>query len=144
MKILKHIILLVLFIWIGFWWVVPTSYWQDTTSSKIEHEVKVTEKVPWANCNDGEGDPKIYTCTVEAWFSPVMQMMQKMVKYFTYIATLAWVLMIVISGIQISMGWMSSDAKENAKQRIIKTIGGLIVLLLSWVILHIIAPWVFV
>ena len=66
-----------------------------------------------------------------------------MIKYFTYIASLAAVLFIVINGLLYSMAGINDGLKTGAKERIMKTLIGLIILLLSGVILNAIAPWVY-
>jgi hypothetical protein len=42
-----------------------------------------------------------------------------------------------------SMWGMDQSMKEESKKRIVKTIVWLIVLLMSWTILHIVAPWIY-
>ncbi len=81
-----------------------------------------------------------YDCEVEKWFSSVQKMLGWMIRYATFIISLVWVLFIVINGIMYSIGW---DDKTQAKDRIIKSIWGLLLLLLSWVILNAIAPWIY-
>jgi len=103
-------------------------------------EVKVTEKIPWANC---DWDPWNYTCNVEKWFWTVKWIMWSMIKYFTFIAWLLGILFIVVYGIMISMWGMNDSLKSQAKDKIVMTIVGLIVLLLSWVILNAVAPWIY-
>lgn len=105
--------------------------------------VTVTESVPWANCWDEKTD-WTYDCEVEAWFWSVTEMMWKIIKYFTFLAALWWVLFIVYNWIMYSMWWMEQSLKDDAKKRIVQTIIGLIVLLLSWIILNLVAPWVYV
>lgn len=102
--------------------------------------VEVTEAIPWANCSGGWGE---YTCNVGTWFSTISQMMGGIIKYFTFIAALGWVLFIVINGILYSMSWMDQSLKDGAKKRIIQTLLGLLLLMLSGVILNAIAPWVY-
>jgi len=108
-------------------------------------KVKVTEKVPWANCKKIKPlwDPQIYECEIAKWFSAVTTMMWKIIKYFTYIAALGGVLFIVINGILYSMWWAEPSMKDEAKKRIIWTLIWLVILLLSWVILNMIAPWIY-
>jgi uncharacterized membrane protein YsdA (DUF1294 family) len=72
-----------------------------------------------------------------------MEVLNKMIKYWTLIAALTWVLFIVINWIAISASGVDSWAKEAAKWRIIQTILWLILLLLTGTILSIIAPWVY-
>lgn len=127
----KIILLLSIFII----WIFSFSF----TTNAIE--VKVTEKIPWANCKKIWTNE--YTCDVKKWFWTVTEMMWEIIKFFTLIAALGWVLMIVIFGIQYSMWWMDSWVKESAKKHITQTIMWLVVLLLSWVILNAIAPWIY-
>jgi len=103
--------------------------------------IDVTEKIPGANCTktwDG-----IYTCNPWRGFDGVLWVVGAMIKYFTYIASLAAVLFIVINGLLYSMAWINDGLKTGAKERIMKTLMGLIILLLSGVILNAIAPWVY-
>lgn len=101
--------------------------------------VTVTEAIPWV-CEWGSWWT---TCTVQRGFNSVMQMMWKIIKYFTFIAALWWVLFIVINWILYSMWWMEQSMKDEAKKRIVQTLIWLILLLMSWVILHAIAPWIY-
>ena len=114
-------------------------------------KVQVTEKMPWmTECYvtwKSETDTKAvadtskwetYTCKVEPGFWSVQTMLGGIVKYFTFIAGIAGVLFLVINGIMYSM-W----DKEEAKKRITKTLVGLIILFSSWVILNIVAPWIY-
>lgn len=103
-------------------------------------EVKVTEAVPWANCSWSNGD---YTCYVPSWFDAVLWIFWAMIKYFTFIALLGSVLFIVINGIMYSMAWMDDGLKASAKERIKKTLIGLVLLLMSGWILNTLAPWVY-
>ena len=83
------------------------------------------------------------TCSVPRWFWAITKMMWEIIKYFTFIAWLGAVLFIVINGILYSMSGMDDSMKTKAKERITKTLMWLILLLLSWVILNIIAPWIY-
>jgi len=108
--------------------------------------VIVTEKIPGANCKP-DPTPKDYTwtykCTIKKWFWSIMEMMWKIIKYFTYIAALGWVLFIILNGIMYSMGWAEPSLKDESKKRILWTLTWLILLFLSWVILNLIAPWIY-
>lgn len=104
--------------------------------------IDVTEKIPGANCNEWNGDGT-YTCNPGRGFTGVMSTIGAMIKYFTYIALLASVLFIVINGILYSMAWVNDSLKTGAKDRIVKTLIGLVILLLSGVILNAVAPWVY-
>lgn len=105
--------------------------------------VIVTEKIPWAWCESISWDGAPYECTVKKWFWSVVDMMGNLIKYFTFIAGLAGVLFIVINGIMYSMGGADPSMKDEAKKRITGTIVWLIVLFMSWVILNVIAPWIY-
>lgn len=131
--------------------------WNTYANSDIDWiKVIVTEKIPGANCKPTtksvsltkKTDSSIeqattYTCIVWKGFSSVITMMWKIIKYFTYIASLGWVLFIVINGILYSMWWADPSIKDEAKKRIIATIIWLVLLFLSWVILNLIAPWIY-
>lgn len=112
---------------------------EESTSWWNWIEVKVTEKIPWADCEWSTWD---YTCTVKPGFWTVMQLMGWIIKYFTFLASLGWVLFIVINWIMLSM-WGMWWSKDEIKKRITMTIGWLILLLLSGLILHSIAPWIY-
>jgi len=90
-------------------------------------EITVTEKVPWANCKQTEEQKKDWkwTCWVKPWIASIQWMMWNFIKIFTAI----W--------------WMDSSIKDKAKKNITWAIVWLILLLLSWVILKMIAPWVY-
>ncbi len=117
-------------------------------------KVRVTEKIPWVTCNevtDKKWDiikaedwaPALYDCEVEKWVNQIVKMLWSIIKYFTYIASLVWVLFIVYNGILYSMWWADPSLKDDAKKRIIGTLIWLILLLLSWPILQLIAPWIY-
>ena len=82
-------------------------------------------------------------CVVPEWTTWFEIVLSGIIKYIIFIASLAWVLFIVINWILYSMSWFDQSLKDSAKKRIIQTLLGLIVLLLSWIILHTIAPWVY-
>jgi len=85
-----------------------------------------------------------FYCDVPKWFTLVTLLMWKIIKYFTYIAALAWVLFIVVNWILYSMWWADESFKTESKKRIIWTLVWLAVLMLSWVILNAVAPWIYV
>ena len=129
-----------------------TSTYANTDKPK-PIKVQVTEKMPWMeNCYQTKSKSKskenldseqvkkweTYTCEVQPGFWSVQTMLGGIVKYFTFIAGIAGVLFLVINGIMYSM-W----DKEEAKKRITKTLVGLIVLFSSWVILNLVAPWIY-
>ena len=109
-------------------------------------KVIVTEKVPWVNCrlaNWWLPWKWPYECDVEKWFWSLVGMMWEIIKYFTFLTWLWWVLYLVINWIMYSMWWMDPWMKDESKKRIIQTLVWLILLLLSWVILNLIAPWIY-
>ncbi len=133
----KIILILVLWFSIFAWNSVFAETW--TTSWWNGIEVKVTEKIPGAEC---DWAPWAYTCTVKPGFGTVMQLMGWIIKYFTFLASLGWVLFIVINWLMLSM-WGMWWNKDEIKKHITMTIGWLILLLLSGLILHSIAPWIY-
>jgi magnesium-transporting ATPase (P-type) len=98
--------------------------------------------MPWMDdCTEAEWhteESPLYKCTIEPGFWSVQKMLAWIIKYFTFLAWIGWVLFLVINGIMYSM-W----DKEEAKKRIIKTLTGLIILFSSWVILNLVAPWIY-
>ena len=103
--------------------------------------IEVMEKVPGVACTGPEWWP--YTCNVGTGFSSVIIMVGKLIRYFTYIAALSWVLFIVINGILYTMSGIDAGLKDSAKKRIVQTLLGLVILLLSGTILYTIAPWIY-
>ncbi len=96
-----------------------------------------------ANALDPYTDLASHWVVQDTWVNWIQNVLWAIIKYATYIAWLAWVLFIVINWILYSTSWYDAWAKDQAKQRIIKTLIWLIVLLLSWTILHILAPWIY-
>jgi hypothetical protein len=106
--------------------------------------IEVTEPIPGAWCVKWwADDSELYTCYVQNGFSGVTSVIGAMIKYFTYIASLAAVLFIVINGILYSMAGINDSLKSGAKERITKTLIWLIILMMSWLILNAVAPWVY-
>ena len=133
---------------------------EDSSWGSWTIKVVVTERVPWANCECTWGwceeKPKgswvkvceagwncKYKCEVQKWFGSVVIMLWNIIKYFTFIALLAAVLFLVIWWIMYSMSWVDPSAKDKAKEKITQALMWIIVLLLSWVILNVIAPWIY-
>lgn len=147
-NILIKIILIISFI--SFSWI---SYIWNTYAADEWLKVKVTEKIPGAWCIEIKSDWKpwkvkdwetqLYECTIEKWFWTVIVMMWKIIKYFTFIASLWAVLFIVINWIMYSAWWAEPSMKDDAKKRIVWTLIWLVLLLLSWVVLNLIAPWIY-
>ena len=146
---MKNIILLSIFVIMSLWFNNYTHADEDKKSIKV----KVTEKMPWMDCpgwniskdknwNIDEKNP-IYECNVESGFWSVQKMIAGIIKYFTFIAGIAGVLFLVINGVMYSMGWMDPWMKDEAKKRISKTLIWIILLFCSWILLNIIAPWIY-
>ena len=126
---------------------------EDSWGSKT---VTVTEKIPGAGCKcafwsqwdtcelNEENKSALYTCSVGDGFDQVMVILWNIIKYFTFLAGLGWVLFIIINGIMYSMWGLDDSMKSEAKKRILGTIIGLVLLLMSGVILRILAPWIYV
>lgn len=105
---------------------------------------KTTSKIPWVSCVENEWwKTKTYTCYVPQSTDWILETLGWIIRYFTYIVWITWVLFIVVNGILYSMWWLDQELKETAKKRIVKTIVWLIILLSSWYILQTIAPWVY-
>ena len=156
-------ILLILF-WLIFF-IVPQNLYAEADTSPIVKDMEcpmnhkartgwikiyVPEWIPglccvWPLTWDGsdKGHRWEYFCYVEKWASSVVGMLWDIIKYFTFLAWLGWVLYLVINWIMYSMWWMDQAMKDEAKKRIVKTISWLVLLFLSWVILNIIAPWIY-
>jgi len=119
-------------------------YTNADTSSWTEHitKVEVVEKVPWRNCKKDEKS-WYYVCEIKSWFSSVNDIVWEMIKYITLLTLLRAILFIVISWIMMSMAWADSSLKDESKKRIVQWIIWLILVLLSWIILNIIAPWIY-
>lgn len=144
-KILINILIIIWVLWFINTSSINNTYaeWEETSGIKII----VPEKVPWANCSPKEKDKDWvilnYECNVAKWFWAVTLMLWNMIKYFTFIAALAWVLYIIINGILYSMWWAEQSMKDEAKKRITATLTWLVLLFLSWIILNLIAPWIY-
>lgn len=138
MKIIITKILIILSIFWLFWLI------QNTYAASWDNVVQVTESIPWANCGIKDDKTWLYTCTTERWFGAIMVVMWEILKYFTFLAGLFAVLSLVVWWIMYSMWWANDSLKTSAKDYIKKSLIWLILLLLSWTILYMIAPWVYV
>lgn len=105
--------------------------------------ITVWEEIPWVCEASWEWKDRKVTCEIKKWTSAVTKMLSTIITWFTYLASLTWVLFIVYNGILYSMAWADTNLKTDATKRIIWTLLWLIVLLMSWPILQIIAPWVY-
>ena len=139
-------------IFMSYIWLVLAASWTGYVN------VRVTEKIPGANCSQVTLDDKVtpldiewwkngatyvYDCKVEKGPSQIIKTLWNIIKYFTYIASLVWVLFIVYNWILYSMWWIDDSMKEWAKKRIIWTLIWLLILFLSWPFLQLIAPWIY-
>ena len=131
---------------------IEHSFAEDSKTSNNTVKVRVTEKIPWVTCEEVSKEneewekvivPNLYDCEVKKWASQIVEMLGNIIKYFTFIISLVWVLFIVYNGIWYSMWWADPSLKDDAKKRIIWTLIWLILLLLSGPILQLIAPWIY-
>ncbi len=141
----KILIKILIIIWmISF---INTNNITNTYAEETWIKIEVTEKIPWGKCTPKgtpkEWQPQMYECNIAKWFWAVTVMLGNMIKYFTYIAALAWVLYIIINGILYSMWWAEQSFKDESKKRIKATLTWLVLLFLSWIILNLIAPWIY-
>ncbi len=146
---MKKIIILMILAICTFWAFNQANAWEEAWTTV---SVYVTEPIPWAWCKietpagrdkNWNEIPAIYICSIEKGSEQIVKTLWAIIKYFTYIAGLVWVLFIVANGIMYSMWWAEQSLKDEAKKRIIWTLVWLIVLLLTWPILQIIAPWIY-
>jgi hypothetical protein len=140
---MKKIIILLSIIWITFFSVNNTFAWGSSWKT-INVSVPIDMSSFLSICTKkGEGEEKKYICEVPKWTGWFQVVMAWIVKYAIFISSLAWVLFIVINWILYSMAWMSDSLKTESKDRIVKTLIWIVLLLMSWTILHILAPWVY-
>lgn len=118
------------------WTTTVSTNWTITVSTSEDLSSLLPKNDEGIWCDDKE-------CKIPKGFTWVTLMMWSIIKYFTLIASLWAVLFIVINGILYSTAWVNDSAKTDAKNRIVKTLTGLILLLLSWLLLNIIAPWIY-
>ena len=119
-----------------FFLIICCSIFILTLSAVGAIEVPITTKIP--GCGGSST-----TCYVGTGMSVVENIIGETIKYFTYLASLAAVLFIVVNGILYSMAGMDASLKDGAKKRIIKMLLWLVVLMLSGVILNAVAPWIY-
>lgn len=119
--------------------------------------VIVTEEIPWANCkcfvDNVESDKKWkdcwtietrkYKCTIEPWFGSFQKSIQGITGWFTQIALILSVLVVVLLGIAWAI-WGSSEEKVKfLKWWTINILIGIVTLFFFQYILVMLAPWVF-
>ena len=136
-KIITKILIAFTIFW--FFWIFQNTY------AEWKIAVEVTEKIPWVECDDTKYEETwLYSCESERWFWAIMLAMWWILKYFTFLAWIFAVLSLVVGWIMYSMWWANESMKNSAKDYIQKSLFGLILLLLSWTILYMIAPWIYV
>jgi len=118
------------------------------TQSFADSQVTVTEKIPWATCEDAPGggtsiETRRYICDVPEGFGGVLAVLKGFLQWLSFIAVLVGILMIVASGVQMSISGVEPSAKEAAKKRISQVIQGFVLLFAVGFILSTIAPWIY-
>lgn len=111
----------------------------------------VTEKIPWANCTwawsgseeNATPENRKYDCPVPEASAAIKAVIQTMIQYVIFIATLCWVLMLAVWGIMYSIGGATDEGKVKAKKFIVSSIAWLILLFFVSAILYLVAPWVY-
>ncbi|EKE29375.1 MAG: hypothetical protein ACD_2C00183G0004 [uncultured bacterium (gcode 4)] len=105
--------------------------------------ITVTEDIPWMGCtlvnpSNTSVTTRKYRCNVTWDFWAVMLMLRWFIKYVTFLAILVAVLMLVLSGVKMSIEW-----KKDDKKMFKRVLTALLVLFSMGLILNTIAPWVF-
>lgn len=118
-----------------------------TSSSDKSTSVIVTEKIPGAGCVPykwgNDINTRQYKCTIKPGLGTVMEMFAWLIKYATFLAALAGVLMVAVAGIRMSYSWIDSWEKTKAKEMLEKVVFWLILLFLIGFILNTVAPWIY-
>lgn len=115
-------------------------FFTSTFADSIRVKVPLNLSKMWLAC---EAESTYYACTVNTWFASVSTSIWQIIKYFTFITGLAWVLYIIFNWIMLSMAWLDQNMEKQSKDNIKKALIWLILLLLSWAILNFIAPWIY-
>lgn len=131
--------------------IISTFFTTVYASDKIEVKVPVDLSPMWLHCAADQGldennkvvETGTFTCHIDTWFASILEVIWQIIKYFTFLTWLAWVLFIIFNWIKLSMAWINAEYEKEAKDNIKKTLFWLILLLLSWLILNFIAPWVY-
>ena len=140
----KRILTLLVILIVTFW--INNTFAIDTVEVRVP--VDLTPILWWdvfwlANGCSLVTESGDYVCNIPKWISWFQFVMSWLIKYLTFIAWIGAVLFIVVNWILYSMSWMDDSLKADAKKRIVKTLIWLSLLLLSWLLLHVIAPWVY-
>ncbi len=115
-----------------------SSWWWDTGPMTVT----ITEAIPWLSWSEEcSWPPESRKCNViiKPWFESVIEMLSWLIKYATFIVLLAWIFMLVLSGIRMSIEWKKEDAIKHFKQVLL----WLVVLFLIGFILNTVAPWIY-
>jgi hypothetical protein len=142
----KYIIkLLLVFSLISFIWVnyISNTYAEWASAKEWTIRTYISTDLSFFLKDSCWGEEWNYYCDVPKWISLITLFMWKIIKFFTYIAALGSVLFIIVNWILYSMWWAEPSMKDDAKKRITWTLAWLVLLLLSWVILNQIAPWIY-
>jgi hypothetical protein len=139
-NILIKLLLIISLLWISNIWNTYASDWASSnwtikTSISMDFWKILKDSCWWEKWN--------YYCNVPKWIWLITFFLWKMIKFITYIAALWSVLFIIVNGIMYSMWWLDPSFKDDAKKRIIWTLSWLVLLLSSWVILNLVAPWIY-
>jgi len=126
-KILKYLIIISVFLGIF--------YISNTYAATINTTVDFSWIIKWCDTPN--------KCTITDWSSAIKNILWWIIKYATFLVWLIAVLFIVVNWIMYSMWGMDQSMKEESKKRIVKTLIWIIVLLMSWTILNLIAPWIY-
>ncbi|MDC0506033.1 hypothetical protein OAN96_00385 [Candidatus Gracilibacteria bacterium] len=133
-------IFITLFILLGIGLSYLTGYALDPIQVTVSEDV--SQLIGGDGCTEIKDKSKgtYYKCPVEQGFGSVQTMIGNFIQYATFLVGLVGVLFIVINGIAYSIG---GEDKSGPKDRIMKSVSGLILLLLSGVLLNAIAPWIY-
>jgi len=122
--------------------IIPVFFTNTYAADTIIVKIPINLHSVIDGCNETSSN-WAYECKIETWFASVWKWIWQIIKYFTFITGLAWVLYIIFNWIKLSMAWMNQSLKESAIKSIQKTLIWLVLLLLSWVLLNFIAPWIY-
>ena len=84
-----------------------------------------------------------YACTITPGFGMFMQLISGFIKYATFLTVLVGILMLVVSGVRLSLSGVNKDMAGDSKAMITKILTGLAFLFLISFILNTVAPWIY-
>ncbi|ATU05511.1 hypothetical protein BKN14_03610 [Candidatus Gracilibacteria bacterium HOT-871] len=140
---MKKKILLIITLLFG---IIFTNISNAEDSAPTNVTITVGTQVPGVPCTmkkDDKTDGVVYVCSVPKSSKGIVDMLGNIISYATFITGIAGVLFIVINGILYSMGGIDDDLRGKSKERIIRTLTGLIILFSAGYILQLVAPWVY-